>query len=267
MKDVWFQCLHFRDHAENAHQLERTKSSSQQSAHVLHQVRGVLTFSSDWHRHSACASVCPALRSGVVRQTRVSMSSSQLDLGEEKGEWLRLVLSHWMEPCGLPCSAPVLEVPLHKVGCTVLEACQELKHLSAAGHLVVGAHQDWDLDVMEPVEELVLQGEGGVTSRTRGSTGRVPLSGRRGQCPGGRWWSLPRSLAAPPPPFPHPAPSAPPAAPPSGRGSPAEGGVQLAAGPQADPQCSPPILAAHQQRTPRPLRAPLDGTHPLHSLE
>lgn len=81
MKDVWFQRLHFRDHAENAHQLERTKSSSQQSAHVLHQVRGVLTFSSDWHRHSACASVCPALRSGVVRQTRVSMSSSQLDLG------------------------------------------------------------------------------------------------------------------------------------------------------------------------------------------
>lgn len=72
-----------------------------------------------------------------------------------------MALSHWMELCGLPCSAPVLEVPLHEVGRTVLQVCQELKHLGAACYFVVGAHQDWDLDIVEPVEELVLQGEEG----------------------------------------------------------------------------------------------------------
>ena len=71
-----------------------------------------------------------------------------------------------MQLCGLPCLALVLKVPLHEGGCTVLQACEQFQHLVAAGSLVVGAHQDGDLDVVDPVEELVLQGGGGVSSHT-----------------------------------------------------------------------------------------------------
>lgn len=57
----------------------------------------------------------------------------------------------------MPWSTAVLEVPLHQGECTVLQACEEFHSLSVVGHLVVGAHQGWDLDIMEPLEELILQ--------------------------------------------------------------------------------------------------------------